>query len=77
MFLSDESPEREGGLTEPAPVRSQRRKVQPLTWIFAAALMPVLVYDVWQTVQDVRHRHQTYTASVHSPALTRLQSHFE
>lgn len=33
-----------------------RRRVQPLTWIVTAALMPVLIYDAWATVLEVKHR---------------------
>jgi hypothetical protein len=44
------------GLAHPA--RRERRRIRPLTWIVAVALTPVLIYDVWQTVQDVKHRHE-------------------
>ena len=44
-------------LAERVPPRRQRRRIQPLTWIVTIALTPVLLYDVWQTVQDVKHRH--------------------
>jgi hypothetical protein len=33
------------------------RKVHPLTWIVSAALMPVLVWDVWQTLHDIKQHH--------------------
>jgi hypothetical protein len=44
------------GLAHPA--RRERRRIRPLTWIVAVALTPVLIYDVWHTVQDVKHRHE-------------------
>lgn len=34
------------------------RRVHPLTWIVGAALTPVLVWDVWQTMHDIQQRHQ-------------------
>lgn len=79
MFLIDELPEGNEVLPERAPARPQRHKVHPLTWIVAAALMPVLVYDVWQTLQDVRHRHQAYptAASMSQSAAARLRGAFE
>ena len=56
MCRANQSPERHGAhLNQPA--RPKHRAVQPLTWIVAVALMPVLLYDVWQTVQDVKHHH--------------------
>ena len=58
MGLAVQLTERDVALPAPAPARRERRRIQPLTWIVAAALMPVLVYDVWQTVQDVKHRHE-------------------
>lgn len=42
---------------ERVPPRRQRRRIRPLTWIVSVALTPLLLYDVWQTVQDVKHRH--------------------
>jgi hypothetical protein len=57
MCLADELPERYVALPEPAAARPRRRTVQPLTWIVSVALMPVLLYDVWQTAHDVIHRH--------------------
>lgn len=79
MFLIGELPEGEDVLLTRAPARPQRSKVHPLTWIAAAALMPVLAYDVWQTLQDVRHRHQAYptAASVSPSAAARLRGPFE
>ena len=62
MFLIDELPEGEDVLCGQAPARPQRHKVRPLTWVVAAALMPLLAYDVWQTLQDVKHRHQAYAS---------------
>ena len=44
------------------------RKVHPITWIVSAALMPVLVWDVWQTMHDINARH--HSASPLSAAAT-------
>ena len=87
MFLVDELPEGEDELSgqapsEQAPARPQRHKVHPLTWVAAAALMPVLVYDVWQTLQDVKHRHHAYASHAYAspmspPAAVQLRGHFE
>jgi hypothetical protein len=57
MRLADGLSNRDGVLRERAPARRGRRRIQPLTWIVTVAVMPVLLYDVWQTVQDVKHRH--------------------
>jgi hypothetical protein len=57
MCLANELPERYVALPEQVPARPRRRTVQPLTWIVSAALVPVLLYDVWQTARDVNHRH--------------------
>ena len=57
LFLDDELPDREHPLSgQPLPRR--RRRVRPLTWIVTAALIPVLIYDVWQTVHDIKHHHE-------------------
>jgi hypothetical protein len=65
MCLANELPERYVALPEPAPARPRRRTVQPLTWIVSVALMPVLLYDVWQTAREVNHRHAV--AAAHTP----------
>lgn len=57
MCFANELPERCSALPEQVGARPRRRTVQPLTWIVSVALIPVLLYDVWQTVQDVQHRH--------------------
>lgn len=74
MCLPNELPERVVALPERVPARPQRRRVQPLTWIVSVALAPVLLYDVWQTVQDVHHRHAAAaaTAGLSSTAAARL-----
>ncbi len=77
MFLIDELPQGESVLSERAPARPQRRKVHPLTWIVAAALAPVLAWDVWQTLQDVKQRHQAYASPMSPSAAARLRGHFE
>ena len=65
MCLADRVSEIDDALAERVPPRQRRRRIQPLTWIVTAALTPVLLYDVWQTVQDVKHRHAAggYTAA--------------
>ena len=58
MCLADGLPEREDVLPRwVVQVRRPRRRIQPVTWIVTIALMPVLLYDVWQTVQDVKQHH--------------------
>jgi hypothetical protein len=57
MCLADGLPELDDTLPARLPARRARRRIQPLTWIFTVALMPVLLYDVWQTVQDVKQHH--------------------
>jgi hypothetical protein len=57
MCLADGLPDLDATLPERLAARRARRRIQPLTWIFTVALLPVLLYDVWQTVQDVKqHR---------------------
>jgi hypothetical protein len=58
MSLSDELPERGHALYEQMPKGSQRSRVHPLTWAALVAMVPLLSWDVWQTMQDVKHRHQ-------------------
>ena len=77
LFLDDELPDREPPLCghRPQSLPRRRPRVRPLTWIVAAAFVPVLIYDVWQTVQDVRHRHEVrayaLTAKLSLPAAER------
>ena len=54
----------EDALRERTPARRQPRRIQPLTWIVTAALMPVLLYDGWQTVRDVKQHHLARTRYV-------------
>ena len=77
FFIKDWYPEGEPGLSEHAPARPRRRKVHPLSWFVAAALMPLLVWDVWQTLQDVKHRHQAYASDAGPPATARFRAHFD
>ena len=58
MSLSDELPEREDAFCEQVSKGSQRSRVHPLTWAALVAMLPFLSWDVWQTMQDVKHRHQ-------------------
>lgn len=75
MCLADGLSTRDGTLRERAPARRARRRIQPLTWIVTVAVIPVLLYDVWQTVQDVKQRHVVrgahMTADLGSPAAAR------
>jgi hypothetical protein len=57
MCLADGIPKLDDTLPGRFPARRARRRIQPLTWAVGAALMPVLLYDVWQTMQDVKQRH--------------------
>jgi hypothetical protein len=66
MCLADGLPERHAVLPEPTPGRRARRRIQPLTWIVTVALMPVLLYDVWHTVQDVKQHHAARAYGVDS-----------
>ena len=75
MCPADRLPERGDALHEPPPARRKHRRIRPLTWVFAAALTPVLLYDVWQTVHDVKQRHAArdyaVAANLRSHASTR------
>jgi hypothetical protein len=75
MCLADGLPRFDDPLPGAVPPRRARRRIQPLTWIVAVALAPVLLYDVWQTVQDVKHRHAAggydIAANLGSPAVAR------
>lgn len=77
MCLANELPERSVALPQRVLARPLRRMVQPLTWIVSAALVPVLLYDVWQTVQDVNQRHAAAvahtTVSLSSTAAARMK----
>jgi hypothetical protein len=42
---------------------NQSRKIHPVTWIAAAALLPILVWDVQQSVKEVRLHHALIEAS--------------
>jgi hypothetical protein len=57
MCLADGLPKGDNALCARVPARRERRRIQPLTWIVAVAVTPVLLYDVWQTVQDVKQHH--------------------
>jgi hypothetical protein len=54
--------------------RARRRRVHPLTWATLAAVMPLLGWDVWQTLQDVKHRHEV--SQVRSLTSERLPTAF-
>ena len=77
MGLADGLPECKDALPERTPARGERHRIRPLTWIVSVALVPVLLYDVWQTVQDVKHRHAAgayaIASNLYSPA--RVQPH--
>ena len=42
--------------SEPAPAR---HKIHPLTWIVAAALLPLLCWDAWESMQEAKLRSMT------------------
>lgn len=75
MCLADGLPELDDARGARIPPRRQRGRIRPLTWIVTIALTPVLLYDVWQTVQDVKHRHAPgayeIAANLDSPAAAR------
>ena len=77
MCLADGLPVTDDARRARIPPRRQRRRIQPLTWVVTVALTPVLIYDVWQTVQDVKHRHAPgvyeIAASLDSPAIARTR----
>ena len=33
---------------------TRRRRIHPLTWVAAAALLPLVCWDAWQTQHEVR-----------------------
>jgi len=55
--------------------RAQRRRVHPLTWATLVAVMPLLGWDVWQTLQDVKHRREA--SQVRSLTTERLPTAFQ
>jgi hypothetical protein len=83
LFLDDELPDREHPLSGHGshPLQRRQPRVRPLTWIVTAALIPVLIYDVWQTVQDVKHHHEirayALTANLSPPAAERPRTPFD
>lgn len=70
MFPIDSSTEAENLRSEQESACPQRHKVRPLTWMVAAALMPLLCYDVWQTLHDAKHRHEAHAAAPLSASST-------
>jgi len=75
VFLNDELTEDEPVYSERASARRLRHRVHPLTWIGLVAVVPLLSWDVWQTLQDVRHRHEA--SHVRSLTTERLPTAFE
>ena len=71
MYLNDECPEGENLPSEQAPALPERRRVHPITWVAAAALLPLLVWDIRETLQDVKHR-QASAASARPAAAARF-----
>jgi len=47
--------------SEPAPAR---HRTHPLTWIVAAALLPLLCWDAWQSLQEAKLRLRTRSAPI-------------
>lgn len=39
--------------------RKRPRKIQPITWIVGLALLPLLVWDVRQTIKESKQPHAT------------------
>jgi hypothetical protein len=76
MFVNEEYPEGGNMPSEPAAARPGRRRVHPITWVAAAALIPLLGWDVWQTLQDIKHR-QAYASLARPPAAARLRGAFD
>ena len=73
MFFSDE-PEAETVLQDSAVATPPRRRIHPLTWAAFAAVMPFLGWDVWQTLQDLKHRQP---AAQMTPSPHRFPAAFE
>ena len=44
---------------EIAPRPAAPRRVHPLTWIVAAALIPVLCWDAWRSLEEAKLRVHT------------------
>lgn len=44
------------------------RKIHPITWIVAAALIPILVWDVRQTVRESKSHSTSPPAAAHARA---------
>jgi hypothetical protein len=47
--------------SEPAPAR---HRTHPLTWIVAAALLPLLCWDAWESMQEAKLRSRTRSAPI-------------
>jgi len=46
-----------------APARPERaRKIHPITWVVVAAMIPLLVWDAWESLGPARH-HATSSES--------------
>jgi hypothetical protein len=45
------------------PVPRTRHRIHPLTWVVAAALMPVLCWDAWQSLQEAKQRVHTHAGA--------------
>jgi hypothetical protein len=75
VFLTDQLREDEPVYSELASARRLRLRVHPLTWIGLVAAMPLLGWDVWQTLQDVKHRHEA--PHVRSLTTERLPTAFD
>lgn len=46
-------------VVEVAPRTAAPRRVHPLTWIVAAALIPVLCWDAWRSLEEAKLRVHT------------------
>jgi len=47
--------------SEAAPAR---HRTHPLTWIVTAALLPLLCWDAWQSLQEAKTRSRTHSAPI-------------
>jgi hypothetical protein len=45
---------------ELAPRTAAPRRVHPLTWVVAAALIPVLCWDAWRSLEEAKQRVHTH-----------------
>ena len=44
-----------------------RRRMHPMTWVAAAALLPLVCWDAWQTQHEIRARREASTQYTQVP----------